>query len=392
MQEYIVSVSSGDEVVRHSLLAEDITHAAAQGGRLGRVLSIKKSSSLASLFRKKMSVEERIEFLQKLSQMLASKVTLPAALETTEQVYSGAVRRVAASLRSKVAVFGTDFDVVLKSMPADFPETTTSLVSAGMKSGDFHRALADAADFEREMTEIRRGNMTGLLSAIANFVIGALLILGTTYWFAPYFMSSSFMQAAESSPEMVLIMAFANVLGAIIAVVMAFVLFLFVVTFVLKPVRPALADKIILKLPIYRELALSQSHFVVFYTLSRLCDSGTPLDVSFKVVIQSAPRGAIRNDLMKALEALELGNDRWALEMESMNPIDKASLTTSRNIKDVVRSIRNVADGKKNDYARTTRRIVPILETLGYLLMACAGFLLFLITTIPTLTVMQDMM
>lgn len=95
---------------------------------------------------------------------------------------------------------------------------------------------------------------------------------------------------------------------------------------------------------------------------------------------------------MKALEALELGNDRWALEMESMNPIDKASLTTSRNIKDVVRSIRNVADGKKNDYARTTRRIVPILETLGYLLMACAGFLLFLITTIPTLTVMQDMM
>jgi type II secretory pathway component PulF len=390
MRDYQVRVDLNGVIQTHTIIAEDASKAATMGSKIGKVVSIRASSPLKALFVTKLKPEERIEFMQKLATMVGSKVPLMQALETAEEAYTGAIRRVAASIKAKLG-FGANFADVLKTMPMDFPESISSLVDAGMKSGDFHTALKDAAEFDLEMLEIRKSSMLGLISAIMNFMIGALLTLGTAYGFAPYFLNTSFMKASDEV-DIDWILTMSDVMGIIIAAVMVIVVLLFVLTALVKPINPGFADRIIRRLPMYRDLSLNKTHYIVFYTLSRLVDSRIPINDAMKVVINSSPKGEVRQDLIRSLGALEAGNASWAMKMENINAIDKASLVTSQDVTDVVRAIRNVANSKKDDYARSTRRTVPILQAMGYAMMATSGFLLFAITTIPTVQVMNSLL
>lgn len=388
MRDFTAKISTRRGVEEQLVAADNLEEARNKVRHHGRILSIKAKSSWSITATKALSPAQRVTFLQKLSTMVGSKVQLETALKTLELAFTGPIRAASTSIIAKIGN-GTDFADALKSMPKDFPEGTTALIDAGMRSGEFHTALSDAALFELEMQDIKKTSSGGLWEGIIYLVAGAALILATAYGFGPYFMSTSFMQTADIDIGWVVMLS--DLLGGFIALISAIVIAVLILTKVIRPITPVFADKITLRLPFYRELALNRQHYIVFYTLSRLVDSGIRLDLAISISIQAAPKGEVKEDLQRALESLKKGNDNWALSMHNISDIDKAALTTSQNIKDVTRAIKSVSEGKKNDYARTLRATVPIVSGLGYFMMVSAGFLLFAFTTFPTLQMMKNM-
>lgn len=390
MATFEARISAKGKMEALEIVAKDVKEARGIARRSGKVVSIKKRSQWKNVSNKSLTPEMRIHFLQKLALMVRSKVPLTDALAKIESSFTGPVKRVAGQLKNTIKT-GTIFQKALEELPNDFPDTCRALINAGMKSGEFYTALEDAYQFELEMMEVKKNAAMGLAYAIFNFMFGAVLILGTCYLFAPWFLDLPFMKASDEV-DIDWAITMGDVMGIIIALITGFVLALGLLQWIIKPMYPGAADRLILKLPVYRELVLSRNHFIVFYTLSRLIDSRIRLEEAMWLAYSGAPEGEVKEDLGRAHAAIKKGKRQWAEAMLHINEVDRASLMTSQDINDVVLAVRAVAQGKKEDYANTMRSVVPKLSLLGYLMMALAGFMLFVFSTIPVIQIMNGIL
>lgn len=390
MATFVARVSAKGTIEELEVIAKDMREARGIARRSGKLVSIKQRTRWKNISNKSLTPDMRVHFLQKLGLMVRSKVPLTDALSKIEASFSGPVKRVAGQLKNTIKT-GTPFQNALEELPNDFPDTCRALINAGMKSGEFYTALEDAYKFELEMMEVKKNASMGLVYAIFNFMFGALLILGTCYVFAPWFLDLPFMKASDEV-DIDWAIQLGDVMGVIIALITAFVMGLGALQWVIKPMYPGAADRLILKLPVYRELALSRDHFIVFYTLSRLIDSRIRMEEAMWLAYCGSPKGEVKEDLGRAHASIKQGKRMWASAMKHITEVDRASLMTSQDVNDVVLAVRAVAQGKKEDYANTMRSVVPKLSLLGYLMMALAGFMLFVFSTIPVIQIMNGLL
>ncbi|CAM4113277.1 type II secretion system F family protein [Vreelandella rituensis] len=389
MREYCVKVMGEQGLSKRTVIASDSEQAAHLARHDGRVIRVYRPRGSKNLDKAKLTPRLRIEFLEKLAMMLASKVPLEEALETLGQVYSGAVRRVATTLNRELQS-GMDFYEALRSLP-DFPETTVALVEAGMRSGKFHEALSETVTFEKEMEQVKRVSSEGLWYALLNFGFGSTLIFCTSYIFAPYFMNSGFIATSEAI-DIGWVVMLSNLMGGVIGVTLLSALGVWLVSHVLRPLNPGLSDRITLRIPLYRKIALNKKHYILFYTVSRLIGSGIRIDDALRVAMQTSPKGEMQKDLQRALTRIETDDGNWPDAMTHINAIDKAALATSQNRADIAVALREVANGKKEDYIRALRVVAPLLQVFGLFMMAMAGFLLFCFTALPSIQALEGLL
>lgn len=350
----------------------------------GNVLNVKKRNFVFSSV--SLSQQDRIRFMDDLGTMLSSKVSLGDALKEIEYEYKGNIKKAATILGRRVTD-GEDFVESLAMLGEKaFPQTVVSLIEAGTQTGNTGDALKDAAAFERDDRELKKESGKGMFSAIAGFVLSGILLLGTIFYIKPEMDNSALFQEFPIETPAIDIMLL--ITSVIMSVIMVFAIFIVLLRTVIKWTAPYIADKIIMKIPYYRDVALSRNTFITFYGLSKLIKSGVSPEQSLLVTMENAKKGVLKSDLNAAYSALKGGNRDWPNHLSSLRSIDKASIKNSINREHTAENLNNVSMLYKRMYIDKVTATVSVLNSVSNILFGFVGFIILYLSVVP----MSDIM
>lgn len=151
-----------------------------------------------------------------------------------------------------------------------------------------------------------------------------------------------------------------------------------------RAIAPNLADKIILKVPYYKDLVLSRNAYVVLYKFGLLVSSGIPMEESLALTAEGSPRGALRSDIERALSFIRSGKT-WANALETLHPTDRAALAFSSDREDAARTLDMLARQYRDMYMSRIKSFAPALNMIAAVFMSAAGALLFGLVILPML-------
>lgn len=385
---YEARLKKGDVTDSLTIQAESESEARKILENQGQIIRIRKKTYLS--IGRSLSRKDRIVFLRRLAMMMRSKVTITNSLNIISATFIGKVGEVAKIIEQKI-MNGDDLIEAMSSLPADFPASTVSLIKSGMHGGELHSALNDAAVFESEMHMIGKKARNGMVVAGVEFLIASALIVGTSYFVGPWVLETGMLKASADSIDIDWAFLIADILAVIIGLVAIGMIALFIIAYIFKPTIPDFSDKLILKIPVFRDLVLSKTYYSVFYGLSLLISSGVRLKDCLQLSADSAPHGAIKQDLVNAVEALDEGRP-WASEMKNLQQTDRACIETSQDRKEIADAFMEIAGIHKINYSTRVEQVVPALRFSSNLLMAMAGFLIFAMTMLPNLQMTKGLL
>lgn len=352
----------------------------------GKPISIKKRGfSLWNYV--KMTPAERQTFLRNLATLLASGKGASDSLRAIEYSFSGTIKMVSSKMLAQMENGISLIDAMARVCEnKHIPETTMALIKAGERSGKSWKALADAAEFEQEMEDMRKGSNKNLIVAIIGFIIALVLVLGTEYWAADYFENLlAGMNLGDDIRNPIVDVAATVVLWSmsIIGTIFMFLLFLGTIG---KKTMPLFADKIILKIPFYNTLVLSRNNYITLYGLSLMVTSGVSMERALALSASSANKGALKKDLNNAVLAVKKGQP-WSDKMTTFHEVDKAALEGAVDKSQIANILHHLARNNRDTYKQVAATVGPMLQVLASMFIIVAGAILFGRTMLPMLQV-----
>jgi len=356
--------------------------------RMGRVVSFKRKFSMD--ISRGLTPADRQIFFTRVSAMLASKVGTSDALRLMRDTFTGKIQEVSARLLNYVES-GDDFSAAVERVGnPDFPDATIALIKAGSRSGETWRAIKDAAEFEYQLANIRKGASKGLITGVLSFLMAGAMTLGSTFYVGPKIMDSPLIKGA-GNVNIDWINTTAIVVGYFMAVIMVIALGFWLLASVGRRIMPVQADKIILKIPYYKDLVLSRNNFIVLYGLALLIKSGVRTEEALRLSAEGAPRGALRTDLTNAMTAVKTGR-QWPKVMNTLHPTDKAALLSATDREQVANTLDTLANQYRELYGQRLASFVPIINLVAALFMSIAGGILFGQSILPMLMASEGML
>mgnify|MGYP001232427606 CR=1 FL=1 len=383
MARYDVKFIDATNVSRAiEVVANDNKEAERIARKKGRVVSVKRKVGLD--LTPGMSAADRYTFMVRLSTMLGSKVGLSESLKIIAQTFSGAIRKCSAGMLARVEA-GADLAGAMEGDRKNFPSTTTALVRAGQATGNSWKSLREAAEFEHRLLTLRKASMKEVWQAMGAFIIAGALMIATTEYFSPMVMGNSMFKNSNHVD-----VGWIETVGNWLTVTMIVMLVIgggfFLLGSVGRQIVPDAADRLILKIPYYRDLILSRNNYVTFYKLGLLITSGVRVEEALRLTEDTCPRGALKSDLQRAVRAVQRGRGgAWAADMQTIHATDKAALMSSSDREDVARTLNILGEQYQALYIQRVNSFGPALNLVAALFMSLASAVLFGLTILPML-------
>lgn len=353
--------------------------------RKGRILSIKRKRTF-SIIKQALTQDERQMFLQRLGTMLECRMGASAALTLIERTFKGNIRAVAGKMLRLVEQ-GDDIPTAMENIgQSDFPRQMTALVKAGSKAGNTGKALLHAAEFEMEIDAVKRNNVWAMWFSVIGFLFAALTIFTTKYYFAPKILGSELIKMAGDKVDTkgaLMLLDFSVVLMGVFGG--AFILLLLLGTFG-RLVMPSQSDKLVVRIPFYKDLVLSRNNYITLYGLSLLVGSGVPMEQSLTLSAEGTPKGLMKDDLLNAVKAVKQGKN-WAEAMRYLHPTDRAALASVQDRDQAGRSLKALSDQYRTIYGQRVKATTPILMLFSASFLTLAGLILYKLGVEPILQV-----
>lgn len=382
MRAFTIKYMDGRNAVETVISAKDALSARKEAERRGQVLSVTQSGGAAGW--QKMSLDDRQVFFARLATMLQSKVGTSTALDVIYQSFNGTVREAARQIRDYIAAGATLDEAMEMCGTRYFPETVVAIIRTGSRGGDLAYALREAARFEKEMSEVKRESGKGIFSALSGFVAAVITILASTMYVAPQIMNSSLVTASGDGVDIGWVMTMANVISVIAVVVTIIIGGVLFLGKVMRPFAPAAIDRLILKIPFYRDMALAKSNYMVFFGLAVLLKAGLRVEEALTLTITGAPKGELRNDLERARNAIVNGSSQpWPYVMTMLHATDKAALATAQDKTQTASTIEDLAKQYQALYRSRLEMFVPAMQGFSAVFLSLAGFVLFGVSVMP---------
>lgn len=385
MANYIVQVKTRTGIHEFEIEAKDLAQAKMIAQRKGTLMNVKKGKG-NSIFDPKLTPVERQVFLQRFATMLRSKVGASAALDVIRTSFTGTIKRTAAKMLKYMEAGDDVMAAIEKIGPPNFPETMIALIKAGSRSGEIWRALLDAVEFEREMMRVKKSSGAGIWPGVIGFVSAAGVTLGTKFYFAPKMLESDFFKTTQDKIDLSLIDLITNITGYSMLFLTIIFLILLFLSSVGKQIMPSLSDKIIMKIPFYKDLILARNNYTVLYGLSLLVKSGVSMEHSLQLSANTAPKGSLKDDLIRAVNAVKKGQP-WSNAMLTLHPTDKAALAISESKEQIANTLDALAFQYRENYARVVGSFGPTLQLVAAVFLVLSGGILFGYTILPILQV-----
>lgn len=382
IKHYKAKVLKGrNTIIDVSVSASTLAQAKAKAEHQGRVLSIKQSIFANTGGR--MSLNDRLVFFQRLASMLAARVGTTEALDVIYQSFSGSVREAARILKENIETGESLHGAMAIAGPKFFPEAIVAIIKTGSSGGDLAYAIREAARFERELAQVKKESGKGIFSALSGFVLGIGTILASTMYVAPQILGSSFVEASGGA-DIGWVMTMADVITVIALIAAALVGLLFFFGVVLRPLFPGFVDRVIVKIPFYRDMVLAKANYMVLFGLAVLLKAGLRVEEALTLTIDGAPRGELRNDLERAKECITKGSSTpWPYVMKMLHPTDKAALATAQDREQTARTIEELAFQYQMLYRARMETFVPVMQGFSAIFLSLAGFIMFGVSVIP---------
>ncbi len=389
MATYNAKLYTKKGIVTVSISARNEAEAKAHAQKLGRVVEIKKEIGIN--FSPALSPSDRQIFFARLSAMLSSRVGTSEALRLLRDNFSGKIQEVSSRLLTLVEG-GDDLSTAIAKVGSpDFPPATIALIQAGSRSGDTWKALQDAAVFEYELHNVRKSASKGLISGIMGFLFAGVTTVVSTLYLGPKIMESDLIKSASKSVDVSLIQTVGTVMGWIMAVFLILGFVAFLLSGVLKKIMPLQADKIIMKIPYYKDMVLAKNNFIVYYGLALLVRAGVRMEDALRLASEGAPKGALRSDLLGASNAVKKGL-HWPSAMITLHPTDRAALASATDRVQIANTLDALAKQYRDLYAQRLATFVPALNMVAALFLSLSGGIMFGMTILPMLQASQGLM
>lgn len=390
---YAVKVKPLREAAREiEITAPDATAARRQAERLGKVLTVRKKTNWN--LQRGLTLADRQIFFTRLSSMLASRVGTSEALRLIRDTFGGRIEEVSGKLLAYIET-GDDLGSAIEKVGApDFPEATVALIKSGSKTGETWRAVQEASGFEYELNAVKKSASKGLISGVVGFIAAGLTTILSTHWVGPEIRNSPLMKFAATRGDGInteWISATGNVLGWVMVVIMTISVLMWLFAAVGRQLFPVTADGFILRIPYYKDLVLSRNNFIVLYGLSMLVRSGVRTEEALRLSADSAPRGALRQDLLAAYNAVRTGKP-WPKVMATLHPTDKAALLCAVDREQIASTLDTLAKQYRELYAQRLGTFVPTLQMVSALFLTMGGGILFGEAILPMLMATANML
>lgn len=383
MKTFAATLETKRGIVTRDIEAPNMEAATRISRKYGRLISIKKVMD-KSWMQSGLSISDRQVFLQRLGAMYQSKVGAGESLSLMEQTFEGQIKRVSGRML-KLIENGADIGEAMDAIgDPDFPSTTTALVRAGSAGGDTATALRSAADFEMEMNRIKRDSGSGVGSAMVGFICAVILTFGTTRYFGPKMLESDLMKIAGDSIDVGWAETLGTVSESFMGLFAGVIFILYLLSTLGKKIMPIVSDKIILRIPFYRDLVLSRNNYTTIYGLSLLVNSGVPMEQALSLAGDSSPPGIMRDNLKSAVKNVKEGRP-WATAMENLHPTDRAALGSSLDREGLAMSLDAISLQYRSLYGSRIAILSPVLQLISVVFLCLSGVVLFGLTVVPIL-------
>lgn len=383
MDKFRIIIQGKKGLVTKEIEAINIEQAKRASRSIGKIISIKKINSV-SFFEPKLSISDRQIFLQRLAAMQQSKVGTGEALSLMESTFTGPIKKISGRMLKQIES-GADIGEAMERIGSpDFPGNVVALVKSGSSGGDTASSLRNAAEFEAEMDRIKRDSGQGIWSGVFGFLSAVGITFGTTRYMGPMVMESDLLKIAGDKIEV----GWAENLATFSEWSMGILAITFTLLFILgsfgRLVAPKQADKLILKIPFYKDLILSRNNYATLYGLSLLVGSGVSMEKSLQLSADAAPKGALQEDLKAAVSHVRSGKP-WANAMKNLHPTDRAALGSSMDRKEVANSLSALSMQYRAIYSARVAVLAPALQGTAVLFLVISGAVLFGLTIVPML-------
>jgi general secretion pathway protein F len=382
----VASIQIQRKINKIIIEAESIDIAKRRAKSMGKVISVEAKRGFDLEI--PMDAGERQILLQRLSAMLASRVGAGEALSLMANTFSGPIANVSGRMLKFVEAGDSIGQAMTKVGTKHFSSQIIALVQAGERAGDTAKAIRNAAEFEVEMDRIKKSSGMGVMSGLVSFGIAAGLILGTKFWFAPQMLQSDILQMKWDVIEGTVNFwdSIATYSSIFMGLFFAFLLFVLFLSTIGRWMMPTKADRIIMRIPIVKDLVLAKNNYTALFGLSMLIESGVSMEQSLFISAKSTRRGQMQEDFKSAHSAVRKGKP-WATAMYGLHPTDKAALSTSEDREQIARSLVAIADQYKAIYASKIAITAPLLQSVAALFLLIGGGVLFGMSILPMLQV-----
>lgn len=360
-------------------------------GRIGRVVTFKRKFSLD--ISTGLTAADRQIFFTRLAAMLSSRVGTSDALALMRDTFGGKIQEVSARLLRYVES-GDDLSQAFERVGnPDFPEATVALIKAGARSGETWRAIKDASEFEYQLHAVKKGASKGLMMGVGSFLFAGALVVFSTLYVGPKIMESDLIVAANKNGAVNIdwINQIAYVTGYSMAGLLILGGLFWLLASVGRQVSPVAADKLILRIPYYKDLVLAKNNFIVLYGLALLIKSGVRIEEALRLSAEGAPKGALKADILAAMRAVNEGKP-WPKAMATLHPTDKAALMSATDREQIASTLDTLSSQYRELYAQRLASFVPLLNLLAALFMTIAGGLLFGQAIMPMLMATEGLL
>jgi general secretion pathway protein F len=382
MKTFEAIVDNGQGPIKITVEAETKESAQSEASSYGRVISLKKKSTLMMSI--KMDSNDRQTFLLRMAAMLNSKLGTGDALRMMEQYFDGPIKRVSFRLRQLVEQGNELGDAMVKIGPPDFPSSLSALVQAGSKGGSSGQALQNAADFEYEMLQVKKTSNGEIFSAIGGYFSALFLMLSTHWYFGPMVLKSDLMKFAKGKVNVDWAVSMGHWSVVAMFTILGFMTVLYLLGSVGRLANANVCDTIISKIPFYKDLVFARNNYTILHGLSMLVQSGVNLERSMELSAEVAGKGHFQNHLRNAVEAIRKGTP-WAKELKQLHPTDIAALSTSQDREQTAKALSNIGKQYKHLYVQRLQYLAPILKGISTIFLVLSGIVMFGQSVLPVL-------
>jgi len=380
-------VKKGHGVEEITVVGATMDEARRSAQHEGQVISLRPARK--SILKIGMSRNERYIFLMRLATMIGSRVSPNEALRMMITSFQGRIKEAAKSAYPLV-LRGKTLGEVLAADTRNFPGSIGLLIKSGSAGGNTAHALREAAEFERSIGEASKNTMFALLRSFLYMFIALGLLVGNQYVIIPKMFDSPIMKMGKKvNVDTYLAMGFWTMVLTI--AVMVTLVSLIILATIGRRLAPDKVDNLILRMPVMRDLVISQDNYVGLFRLSLLIKAGVPMGEALQSCADSTRPGALREDFRRAYAGLRNG-EKWALFMKTLHPTDRAALVMMPDNDELAKNLNYIADQSKALYLQRLGVISPTMDLISAGLISVAGFVVLVVTTVPQLQLVSELM
>ena len=354
--------------------------------------SIAQYGILAKIFRRSVTVKEKILFTKQFTVLLKSGIPLLQAIELLTDQFEGQLHIILVAIKDDIKE-GISLADALKKYPRVFETIYIQLVRAGEASGQLEVILERLTEYLERREKLAKKIRGALQYPLMQLVVAGLVVSILLAFVVPQMTENFIAQGKKLPGPTQLLVNISNfitghyfiLIGSLLALVS------FYMYWSSTPRGAYTLDKLKLRLPLIKYLSKTNAVTQFSYTLGMLLEGGVHLSEALDIVVQIIDNRILSDALNKARDKIvKQGKITQYLEQTGIfPPIAIYLIKTGEQTGQLDKMLLTVAQNYEEELKELTDRLTALLGPLMLIVMAVIVGFIVLAVAMPIMQMSQ---